>query len=189
MKNLFVVFLMLIAVSNIFGQNKKELYNKLKEIDDNIKSITITTDKGDVTFKGEDAEYLFRKLKSSIKQKSFRIVIPEFDDDFCDSTNNIMMWLDKSNFQFDLDSLNKKFNFNFKFDGPDTGAVTKKIDINMEGNDTTLTVTTTENGEVTTKIYTGKDATDFIKKHETDSKETGKKKKVIIKEFKSKDDE
>ena len=59
----------------------------------------------------------------------------------------------------------------------------------MEGSDTTLCVTTTQNGETTTKIYTGKEATDFIKKHEADSSDKNKKKKIIIKEFKSKDDE
>ncbi len=189
MKKLIVLFLMFIAISTILGQSKKELYNKLKGIEGDIKSLTITTDKGNVTFKGDDAEYLLKKLKSAIKQKSFRIVIPEFDDDFCDSTNNIMMWLDKGNFKFNLDSLNKKFNFNFNFNGTDSGLVTKKIDINMEGSDTTLCVTTTQNGETTTKIYTGKEATDFIKKHEADSSDKNKKKKIIIKEFKSKDDE
>lgn len=189
MKNLFLLILVFVTASSILGQNKKELLNKLKEIEGDIKSITITTDAGEVKFKDEDAEFLFRKLKSSIKQKSFNIVIPEFNDDFCDSTNNIMLWLDKGNFKFDLDSLNKKFNFNFNFNNSDSGTVTKKIDINMEGDDTTLTVTTTENGEATTKIYTGKEATDFIKKHEADSNDKNKKTKIIIKEFKSKDDE
>ena len=67
MKKLIVLFLMFIAISTIWGQSKKELYNKLKGIEGDIKSLTITTDKGNVTFKGDDAEYLFKKLKSAIK--------------------------------------------------------------------------------------------------------------------------
>ncbi len=73
--------------------------------------------------------------------------------------------------------------------------IDKKVEVKMENDVKTVTVTTTEDGEETVKVYTGKEADEFLTKLEKEDKMKveekiidGKKhKKIIIKEIEEED--
>jgi len=62
-KFLFIISLLFLGVfaTVIFAQEESSK-EKLKNIKGDVNKITITTDKGDVVFEGEDAQKLFKKM-------------------------------------------------------------------------------------------------------------------------------
>lgn len=77
MKNVFTILLIIsFAASFSFAQEEKALREKLKDIKGEIQKITIETDEGDVTFEGEEAEKLAKRLKQP------RVFMRDFDANF-----------------------------------------------------------------------------------------------------------
>lgn len=73
----FVTMFVLICVLSVYPQNSVQ--KKLRDLPGNAKKITVTTDKGEVTFEGKDAEKLLKKMKYPVP---FRVKIqPDFGDE------------------------------------------------------------------------------------------------------------
>jgi hypothetical protein len=161
-----------------------DLNANINDINGTIDKITITSDGKEYTFKGADAEKLFKKMKRNQVQSFVwnssddsvkKIIIlndASSDDDIEveDSHENVLIIkTDK-----DLDDID---------DG-----ITKKINVVVEDGNKKVTVTTKENGEEKTEVYEGKEADEYLKKMDAESdeldiiieKESGKKVKKII---------
>ncbi|MBI2419949.1 MAG: hypothetical protein HYV28_18960 [Ignavibacteriales bacterium] len=73
----FVTMFVLIRILSVYPQNSVQ--KKLRDLPGSAKKITITTDKGEVTFEGKDAEKLLKKMKHPVP---IRVRIqPDFDDE------------------------------------------------------------------------------------------------------------
>ncbi len=58
------IFILFLSVTLINAQKDNSVKDKLNNIKGEVNKIVISTDKGDVTFEGEDAEKIFKKIKS-----------------------------------------------------------------------------------------------------------------------------
>ena len=165
----------------INAQTKDNVKKKLKDLKGEASKITIKTDEGEVTFEGDEADYLLRKMKRDVKERSFSFMSP--DEDFL---------VDMDAFDFKMPHLPKGFkfygnledfdadsgDFNFKF--PHAGKINifknsddylsllhdfnKKITIEKEDGETKVTVKRMKNGDEITETYKGEEAEKFLDK-------------------------
>ncbi len=130
MKHLFLFIVIgLFTSSSIFAQSSVD--KKLKDVKGDIKKITITTDKGDVTFEGDDAKALAEKLQK--KEKKIVKVEVKADNESEENSPHAMMHggkmkkvfiinddtlkcpeMDMSEFKFNHDSLMKNIQCDIK---------------------------------------------------------------------------
>ncbi len=174
---IFSTFLLLLIINkSTFGQS--DLQEQLSKIDGNVDKITITADGKEYTFEGSDAEKLFKKMKGSDSQsfawhssddsKKEKVIILDGDDD-----DDVFVVKSGDDFDWDTEGMNKK------------------VKVEVENGEKTVTVTTKENGKETTKVYTGEEAEEYLNKMKSEnddfdieikSDKDGKKmKKIIIK--------
>ena len=146
-----IALLFFIAIA--MGQDKKS--DALDKVKGKVQKITIQTDEGTVTYAGGEAQDLFDRLKSS--RDFSRIRISEFDDD---SEPEIMV--------FSPDKSGK----NFRFFSDDMIVHNKtKIKVEYKNGERVVTVTTTDkDGNKKTETYKGKEAEEYLKKHDIKSK-------------------
>jgi len=138
--------ILFLSVGVLIAQPSTSLKEKIKNIKGDINSITIATTEGNVTFEGEEARKLFKKMKSKTLHKKLKFISENggglnFEDD-------------------DIDVLVFKNSNSMKL--TDDG---KQVTINVEeeNGETKVTVTTKEDGEETVKTYEGKEAKKFLK--------------------------
>jgi len=167
-----------------FGQ---DVENKIKEIKDPIDRITITSNGLEYTFEGEDAQNLFRKLKStSTTSKSF---VMKYDDDDDDSKKVIIINSDGDEEVIDITGdIDDELIWLGK-DDDDFDELEKRIKVEIEDGKKKVTVTKNENGEEKTEVYEGEAAEAYLEKMKSDSDnffefkfddESGEKTKTII---------
>ena len=168
----------------LFSQNLNE---KMKNINGEVSKITITTEKGEYIFEGEDATQLFKKLKSSgnsyvwhsgDKNGKKKIVFLDSDNE----EHHIEVFGGD-----DEDVIVISEDIDGKIDG-----MHKKVKVEIENGNKKVTVTTKENGEERTEVYEGDEADEYIEKMkekhgddmdifiEKDTDGKVKKKKIII---------
>jgi len=187
----FILFAACLTLMLIFAASNyaQDLDDQIKRIDGSIDKITIISDGEEYTFEGEDAEKLFKRMKSS-KNQSFawhtsddgsskkKIVILEKNGD------KEVIELDGEDEDEDVFIIKSDDDFEWNTDG-----LQKKVKVEIENGEKKVTVTTNENGEETTEVYEGEEADEFIEsmKSENDdfdieikSDKDGKKVKKII---------
>jgi len=177
-------FTTLLFIANLNAQEK--LNEKIKKIDGTVDKITITSDGKEYIFEGAEAEKLFKKMKSN-KSQSF--VWNSSDD----STKKKVIILDADSDEDMIEVESRAENVVIIKTGGDLDEVSdgiqKKVKVEVEDGNKTVTVTTKENGEEKTEVYSGKEADEYIEKMKAenkdfdisiDSKSDGKKVKKII---------
>ncbi len=193
MKKILILAMIITVSVTLYCQDKKEIKEKLKSLKGDVKEITIKTDKETITFKGKEAEYVFKNIKKQ-KEKEMKFVITSGDDDDeviylngdkfdwvgCDSLSKMKMikldWVD-------ADSIlnTKKFKFDFNID--DSSIVYKNMNIEInDGNKKLIIIEKDKNGNETEKIYEGEEAEKKLKEMEKEGKLKKHVKKVIIHE-------
>lgn len=185
----FATFFITLLFSTIItnsGIAQNDLNDELKKIDGTVDKITITANGQDYTFKGSDAEALFKKMKSSKSQnfawnttddsnkKKVIILNSDGDEDAIEvESGDENVFIIKTG--KDLDEID--------------GGMSKKVKVEIENGEKKVTVTTKENGEETTEVFTGKEADEYMSKMKSDnddfdiqidSGKNGKKVKKII---------
>jgi hypothetical protein len=182
-------FIALFFCTSLIAQ---DLNKKIKDIEGKVNKITITTEEGEYTFEGNDAEELLKKMKSSRNsfvwhgaQKDGKRKIVFLDSD--DEEHHVEVFgEDDENLIIISKDMNKEI------DG-----TSKKVKVEVEDGNKKVTVTTIENGEEKTEVYEGDGADKYInemkEKHggemdifiEEDTNEEGVRKKKIIIEKKT----
>lgn len=156
----FIPFIFSFIIINS-GIAQNDVNDELKKIDGTIDKITITSEGKEYTFGGSDAEILFKKMKSnsshsfvwnsnkdSMKKKVI-ILDTDGDEDVIEvESGDDDVFIIKSG--KDLDDVDE--------------GMSKKVKVKIENGEKTVTVTTKENGEEKTEVYSGKEADEYIDK-------------------------
>ncbi|MFA4923969.1 MAG: hypothetical protein WC557_07240 [Ignavibacteriaceae bacterium] len=172
---------------------EKNLREKLNKIDGNVESIVIKTDKGTVTFSGEEAKSLMKRMQSKTSAK--KIIILDNDDE-----NSLFE--EESDIKVDRLRLPMKkikvfrngapdgeieINISDILDSPASNNVEKKVVVQNKDGNKIVTVTTKENGSEKIEMFEGADAENYLKEHKIEkgkdapsSKELKKKVKKIV---------
>lgn len=170
MKYLFTIlsltFVYLFTFSNS-GIAQNDVDKQLNNIDGTVEKITITVDGEEYTFEGEDAKRLFKRMKSS-KSKSFAW---HTSDD--GSVKKKIVFIEKNGDKevVELDGEDEDV-FIIKSDDDfewNTDGLQKKVKVEIEDGEKTVTVTTKENGEETTEVYEGEEADEYIEKMKSEN--------------------
>lgn len=184
-KNLALTgFITLLFIANLNAQEK--LNEKIKKIDGTVDKVTITSDGKEYIFEGAEAEQLFKKMKSNNSQS---FVWNSSDD----STKKkvIILDADRDEDMIEVESGAENVvivKIDGDFDDIEDG-IQKKVKVEVEDGNKTVTVTTKENGEEKTEVYEGKEADEYIEKMKSENGEInisvdestdGKKVKKII---------
>lgn len=166
---------------------QENLKEKLNKIEGSVDKITITADGKEYMFEGDEAEKLFKNLKrnsnhsfvwntSEEKSGKKKVIILDADADSDEieiegGDDNIVIIKTDSDFDEVSDGIQKK------------------VKVEVEDGNKTVTVTTKENGEEKTEVYSGKEADEYIEKMKAENKDfdisiesktDGKKVKKII---------
>ena len=139
------------AVVAAYGQEKKS--DVLDKVKGKVQKITIQTDKGIVTYEGGEAQALFDRLKTSPEVSRVKIFRSGKDE----------------NEEPEIIMLNPaKIGKNFKFFSEDMKDGEKvKIKVENKDDQKVVTVTTTDkDGKEKTETYKGKEAEEYLEKHE-----------------------
>jgi len=185
-KNLALIgFITILFIANLSAQ--ENLNEKLKKIEGSVDKITITADGKEFIFEGDDAEKLFQNMKS----KSSNSFVWNSSDDEAGKKKIIILDTDGEGDEIEIESEDDNVvivKTNGDFDDVSDG-IQKKVKVEVEDGNKTVTVTTKENGEEKTEVYSGKEADEYIEKMKTEnddfdisveSKSDGKKVKKII---------
>ena len=178
-------FITLLFIANLNAQ--ENLNEKLKKIEGSVDKITITADGKEYTFEGDEAEQLFKSMKG----KSSNSFVWNSSDDKSGKKKIIILDADGENDEIEIESEDDNVvivKTDGDFDDVSDG-IQKKVKVGVEDGNKTVTVTTKENGEEKTEVYSGKEADEYIEKMKAenkdfdisiDSKSDGKKVKKII---------
>lgn len=164
-----------------------DLNAKINDINGTIDKITITSDGKEYIFEGEDAEKLFQKMQS----KHVQSFAWNSSDDKSGKKKIIILDADGENDEIEIK--NEDDNVVIvktagDFDDVSDG-IQKKVKVEVEDGNKTVTVTTKENGEEKTEVYSGKEADEYIEKMKAENDDfdisvefesDGKKVKKII---------
>ena len=170
MKYLFTTLsLSMVCIFTISNSSfaQSDLDDEIKKIDGSVNKITITSNGNEYTFEGEDAEKLFKRMKSSKSQsfawhssddasKKKKIVIVEKDGD------KEVIELEGE----DADVFIVKSDDDFEWE---TDGTQKNVKVEIENGEKKVSVTTKENGEETTEVYEGKEADEYIEKMKSEN--------------------
>ena len=154
---LFMALILLVnALSTLFvdAQTLKDVDKKLKNIEGNVNKIVVVTDKGEVEFKGKEAEVLLGRMKASKKKFNFnwnhagdsafagekRILITTDEDE----EGDVMVFMKDA----DDDEGHKEME--------------KKVEVEVNDGIKKVTVTTIEDGKEMVKTYEGEEAEKFL---------------------------
>lgn len=162
------IFILFLSVTLINAQKDNSVKDKLNNIKGEVNKIVISTDKGDVTFEGEDAEKIFKKIKSDkIKRLEW---ISEDGEDLDIDDENVMIFksgkdgkhiLKKVKDSDNLIIMSSKEDFDILEDGK-----TVKVEVEDENGEKTVTVTTNEDGEKKVETFVGKEADEYLENME-----------------------
>ena len=178
-----LTFMLIFTTSN-YAQDIDE---QLKQIDGTIDKITVVSDGEEYIFEGEDAQKLFKRMKSS-KSQSFAW---HTSDDGSTKKKIVFVEKDGNKEVIELDGEDEDV-FIIKSDDDfdwETDGTQKKVKVEIENGEKKVTITTKENGGETTEVYEGEEADEYIEKMKSEnddfdieikSDKDGKKVKKII---------
>ena len=189
MKLKYTLFMLSLFCLLSFGQltiAQNDLQDQINQIDDSVDRIIISSNGEEYIFEGDDAEKLFKKMKSS-KSQSF--VWNSSDDS--SKKKIIVLNTDGKEEVIEVESGGDDI-FMIKtdkdFDSISNG-IQKKVIVEVADGNKKVTVTTKENGEKTIEVYEGHEAEEYIEKMKAENKDfnisidenkDGKKVKKII---------
>lgn len=157
----------------LFGQNYKEIKEKLNMIKGDVTKIVITSDDGEVVFEGDEANRLFKKMKSRKLHKQMRWISKDGEDIDLDSTSsNVMIFKSGHGGKHIIREFKKGDNVMiFKDDDIDDLDIIKdgkiiKVNVEELDGEKKVTVTTKENGEEKVETFEGKEAEEYLEKME-----------------------
>jgi hypothetical protein len=175
----------LLFITNLNAQEK--LDEKIKKIDGTVDKVTITSDGKKYIFEGDEAEQLFKNMK----RKSGQSFVWNASEDGSSKKKIVIVDTDGESDEIEIESddddvviVKTDGDFDDVADG-----IQKQVKVEVEDGNKTVTVTTKENGEEKTEVYSGKEADEYIEKMKTEnedfdisieSKTDGKKVKKII---------
>ena len=171
-KTLTIQILILFLVSTLlFAQSKKVIKEKLNNIRGDVSKVVISTENGDVTFDGDEAEKLFKKMKSKTIHKNIEWISKNGHDFGFDSeSDNVMIFKsDKGGKHFIKEIKGADNVMIIKTDSDKDNELidgNKQIQIEVQveekNGEKTETVTTNENGEEKVETFSGKEAEEYL---------------------------
>lgn len=197
MKNkIFIAFVLILTAAAFtisVSQSVSSVKEKLKKVTGDVKKIVISTDYGEVTLEGDEAKEAYKKLNHLYGEKSWSF---EISDD--EEGDNEKVFVIKKSGDDDFNWVTVDGNkITSKVILDELEGDSQTIEINIEDGNKKVTVTTTKDGESTTKIYEGDEAKEYLEKMESDDKvhvfefkddDSSKENVKIIIEKKSKED-
>lgn len=185
----------LMLTSSGFAQEK--LKEKLSKIEGHVDKITVNAGGEEFTFEGDDAEMLFKKMKSD--KKSTNTFVVKMNDDDSKGTKKIIIKSDGGDeevYEFNTDEGDNAVWFS---DESNLHGLEKNINVEIEDGNKKVTVTTTENGEEKTEVYEGDEADEYLEKMKSEDGQDmqieidgdgnhKKMKKIIIEKEETKED-
>lgn len=182
---ILIAAVILIASSHCIAQvSTKEKLNNIKE---DVDKITITAGDEKITFEGDEAKDLFKKMKASRKSVN-SFVIKEHGD-----ISGPIKIIIKSDGDVDIYDFNEENGDHMVWfcDEGELSNMEKRIEVEIENGQKKVTVTTKVNGEEKTEFYEGTEAEEYLEKmksehgcemlFEIDEEGSSKKiKKIII---------
>jgi len=167
-KNLLLTgFVTLLFITNLSAQ--ENLSEKLKKIEGSVDKITITADGKEYLFEGDEAEQLFKNMK----RKSSNSFVWNATDDETGKKKIVIIDSDVDSDEIEIESDDDNVvivKTDGDFDDVSDG-IQKKVKVEVEDGNKTVTVTTKENGEEKTEVYTGKEADEYIEKMKAENKD------------------
>ncbi|MCU0413468.1 MAG: hypothetical protein MUE91_03545 [Ignavibacteriaceae bacterium] len=154
-------------LTNVNAQ--ENLKEKLSKIEGSVDKITITAAGKEYLFEGDEAEKLFKNLKRS-SNHSF---IWNTSDDKSGTKKVIILDADGESNEIEIESDDDNIvivKTDGDFDDVSDG-IQKKVKVEVEDGNKTVTVTTKEKGEEKTEVYEGKEAEEYIEKLKTENKD------------------
>ncbi|MCU0406714.1 MAG: hypothetical protein MUE64_07070 [Ignavibacteriaceae bacterium] len=154
-------------LTNVNAQ--ENLKEKLNKIEGSVDKITITAAGKEYLFEGDEAEKLFKNLKRS-SNHSF---IWNTSDDKSGTKKVIILDADGESNEIEIESDDDNIvivKTDGDFDDVSDG-IQKKVKVEVEDGNKTVTVTTKEKGEEKTEVYEGKEAEEYIEKLKTENKD------------------
>lgn len=166
-KKFFLVIALLLLgasliVTNAQSDGKKTAKEKLNKLEGDVSSIVIKTDKGEVEFTAEEAQYLLKKMKvDKMIFSSHGGEIIELDHGMFKGEDGNMIIIKKKG--------KGDFNWTSAMSECEDDGTMKKIKVEVEDGVKNVTVTTTKDGEESVETYEGEEAEKFLesmdKKH------------------------
>ena len=167
LKSITVHALILFLVSSfLIAQDLKE---KIKKIEGEAKEVTITTEDGDVTFSGDEAKEILKMLKAKKHKKLQWISESDIDFDFDSDSDNVFVFKSGDGEKHIIKEFKGADNVMiFGGDDEDIQLIdgAKRIKVEVEDGEKTVTGTTKEDGEEKTETYTGKEADEYLENME-----------------------
>lgn len=166
------IFVLFLAAAFVMAQKDDSVKDKLNNIKGEVNKIVISTDKGDVTFEGEDAEKIFQRMKSDkIKKLKW---ISESNEDLDNGGENVLIFKSGKGgkhlikeFKDSENVIIMKHGDDEDFDILEDGKTIKvNVEVEDENGEKKVTVTTTENGEEKVETFEGKEADEYLENME-----------------------
>lgn len=143
----FQIFILFLISTLLFAQSNKKLKEKINNIKGDVSKIVVSTENGDISFEGDDAKKLFKRMKSKTIHKNIEW-ISDSDHNFDSESDNILIF--KSDNDIQLIDSDKEI----------------QIEVEEENGEKTLTVITTEDGEEKIETFNGTEADKYLDKME-----------------------
>jgi len=155
---------------------------KLNKIEEDVDKITITAGDEEITFEGDEAKKLFKKMKTSSHSVNSYIIKEDGDSS---GTKKIIIKSDGDEkiYEFNEDNGGEMV---WITDEGGMSNIDKRIEVQIENGQKKVTVTTKENGEEKTEVYEAEEADEYLEKMKSEHgnemlieiDEDGSKKKI-----------
>jgi hypothetical protein len=151
----------------LLAQDKKSMKEKINNIEGDVSKIVITSDKGELTFEGDEAQKIFKRIKSPKMEKHIKWIS---DDNHEIDGDDVLIFKSEDGKKHIIKHKGKgdkmMMFMNDDFEGKKTIEVEIEDDSDESEGEKTVTVTTVENGEKKVETYKGKKADEYLDKME-----------------------
>ena len=149
----------------LFAQDKKSINEKINNLEGDVNKIVITSDKGELTFEGDEAQKIFKRIKSPKMEKHIKWISDD-DHEIEIDGDDVMIFKSEDGKKHIIKHKGKgdkmMMFMNDDFEGKKTVEVEIEEDADENGEGKTVTVTTVENGEKKVETYKGKEADEYL---------------------------
>lgn len=164
------IFILFLTSIFLMAQDDKTLKEKLSKVDEASK-IVITTEKGEITFEGDEAKQLLKRMKSKKMHKKLEWISEDGEDIEFDG-DNVMIFKSKDGEKHIIKKIKKgdqtMIMKHGDIDDIDLIENGKTIKVEVEDGEKTVTVTTKEDGEEKVETFKGKEADEYLENMEDD---------------------
>ena len=149
----------------LLAQDKKSMKEKIDNIEGDVSKIVITSDKGEVTFIGDEAEALFKKIKSPKMEKHIKW-ISDSNEEFEIEGDDVLIFKSDDGEKHIIKHKGKGNKMMMFMDDDFEGTKTVEVEVEEKNGEKNVTVTTTENGEEKVETFVGEKADEYLEKME-----------------------